>query len=104
MIAVATVKSIESRVADRGTIEGSGFKPAVPSRLFSCDGAFWVAWWGHTAERGGVGKGLKKKKVEQRGSANFYRRWKRRRARARALPDAAAAKPGGADTTLQIIK
>jgi hypothetical protein len=40
MIAVATVKSIESRVADRGTIEGSGFKPAVPSRLFSCDGAF----------------------------------------------------------------
>jgi hypothetical protein len=29
---------------------------------------------------------------------------KRRRARARALPDAAGAKPGGANTTLQIIK
>jgi hypothetical protein len=41
MIAVAIVASIESRVADRGgsrRIEGSGSKPAVPSRLFSCGG------------------------------------------------------------------
>jgi hypothetical protein len=38
MIAVAIVTSIESRVADRRRIEGSGFKPAVPSRLFSCGG------------------------------------------------------------------
>ena len=37
MIAIATVASIESRVADR-RIEGSGLKPAVPSRLFSCGG------------------------------------------------------------------
>jgi hypothetical protein len=33
----------------------------------------------------------------------FYISRKRRRGRARALPDAAVAKPGGANTTLQII-
>jgi hypothetical protein len=52
---------------------------------------------------GGIGKRLKRKTVE-RGEREFYKRWKRRRARARALPDAAAAKPGGANTTLQITK
>jgi hypothetical protein len=41
--------------------------------------------------------------IEQRGELDSYRRWKRRRARVRALPDAAAAKPGGANTTIQII-
>jgi len=42
--------------------------------------------------------------VEERGAARgLYRRRKRRPARARALPDRGAAKPGGRDTTPQII-
>jgi hypothetical protein len=42
MIAIARITSIESGVADRGGSRGSSFKPAVPSRLFNCDEAFWV--------------------------------------------------------------
>jgi hypothetical protein len=49
-------------------------------------------------ERGSVGKGLKRRMVEQRESAVFYTARKRRLARARALPEAEAAKLGGADT------
>ena len=59
--------------------------------------------WDYPSE-GVSGKGLKRKRVEQRGGREFYRRRKRRLAYARALPDPANAKPGGADTTLQIIK
>lgn len=54
--------------------------------------------------RGLVGRGVKED--EGRGGMGevSYTSRKRRRARARALPDAAVAKPGGADTTPTIIK
>jgi hypothetical protein len=54
--------------------------------------------------RGSVGEGIKEEDGCRGGQrAVFIERRKRRRARARALPDRAAAKPGGADTTPQII-
>ena len=108
-IVVATVASIESRVVDREF----WLQISRAVKAFSCSGAgkeaFGVglgwegvddAWRGQTAERGGVGKGLKRKKVEQRGG--------------RAIIDVESggwpvhapclvAKPGGANTTLQII-
>jgi hypothetical protein len=52
---------------------------------------------------GSVREGLKRGMVEEGAARGLYRRRKRRPARARALPDAGAAKPGGADTTPKII-
>jgi hypothetical protein len=52
---------------------------------------------------GGLEKGWREKKVKQRGGRDFYRRRKRRLVCACTLPEAADAKPGGDDTTLQII-
>jgi hypothetical protein len=55
-------------------------------------------------KRGSVGKELKKTVVEQRGQRGvLYSARKRRLARARALPDREAAKPGGADRRTEII-
>lgn len=54
------------------------------------------------AERESVRKRLKKKDGRAAGERDFYRRWKRRLAYARALPDTAGAKPGGANTTPEI--
>jgi len=99
----------------RWEIEGSGFKLAAVSG-FSCgeadEGAYSVWVWvgrdgqhGETvqaSERACVGRGLKM--VEQWGECEFYRRWKRRLARARALPNAADAKPAGANTAPEITK
>jgi hypothetical protein len=55
------------------------------------------------AERGSVRRGLKKEDGRAAGERDFYIARKRRLARARALPDLAGAKPGGANTTIQII-
>jgi hypothetical protein len=79
MIAVAIVKSIESRVADRGFWLQTG--RAV--KAFSCggtgEGAFGVGLVGKGRRRmtrsngraRGIGKGLKRKMVEQRGGRTF---------------------------------
>jgi hypothetical protein len=50
-----------------------------------------------------LGKGLKRRMVEEGAARGLYRHRKRRRARVYTLPDPGAAKPGGADTILQII-
>jgi hypothetical protein len=52
---------------------------------------------------GVVGKGLKRRMVEQRGERGLYTARKRRLARARTFPDAEAAKLGGANRITQMI-
>jgi hypothetical protein len=52
---------------------------------------------------GGVREGLKRRWLKRGQCTVFIDVGKRRRARTYALPDRGAAKPGGANTTLQII-
>ena len=82
MITVATVKSTESRVVDRGF----RLQTSYIEEVFSCgeaDGGFWVGLGKggrermvrhQAAERGSVGKRLKKEDGRTAGTANFYRR------------------------------
>jgi hypothetical protein len=81
MIAVAIVTSIESRVTDQGGSRVlASNRPCRQGFSAATGRSEWVSVergrWRMTRSNGrarGVGKGLKKKMVEQR-SANFYRR------------------------------
>ncbi len=111
MIVVAAVKSIESRVADRGF----WLQTAVPSRLSAAAGPAkgrpeWVSV-GRSRRRmtrsngraRGVGRGLKRKMVKQRGGRTFIDVESGGWPVHAPCPKQRVAKPGGANRSTEII-
>jgi hypothetical protein len=111
IIAVAIVTSIESRVADRGGSRVLALNRPCRQSFSAATGCYkWVSVergrWRMTRSNGrarGVGKGLKRKKVEERGGRTFIDVKSGGWPVHAPCPKQRAAKLGGANRSTEII-